>query len=174
MRFDQQLREMLDTSGVHSVCLVDWRGGRVLTHAGADDPATETAEMLRAIRGGPLCAAQTLEDVVVTDADHHLLFAVLEDSSLCVQVRMSRTEGSLGFTLRQLRRLARTARVPPLPPPPPPPPPPRNDSDHPPRRGRDRPRPTARTATPVDRRVLERVVTALRSLSVDRSRSVTA
>ncbi|MFD6950990.1 hypothetical protein A6A08_20580 [Nocardiopsis sp. TSRI0078] len=168
MRFDQQLREMLETPGVRSVCLVDWRGGRVLTRVGADDRATDTAEILRAIRGGPLCAAQALEDVVVTDADHHLLFAVLEDSDLCVQVRMGRTEGNLGFALRRLRRLARTARVPPRLPPP------RSDSDHPPRRDRDRPRPAARTATPVDRRVLERVLTALRSLPVDRSRSVTA
>ncbi|OOC55585.1 MULTISPECIES: hypothetical protein [Nocardiopsis] len=171
MRLDQQMREMLETPGVHSVCLVDWRGGHILMHAGADDRATDTAEIVRAIRGGPLCAAQALEDVVVTDADHHLLFAVLEDSDLCVQVRMSSTEGNLGFALRGLRRLARTARVPPQPPQSPQP---RRDSDHPPRRGRDRPRPAARVAAPVDRRVLERVVTALRSLSVDGSRSVSA
>jgi hypothetical protein len=164
VRFDQQMREMLETPGVHSVCLVDWRGGRILVHAGADDRATDTAEIIRAIRGGPLCAAQALEDVVVTDADHHLLFAVLEGSDLCVRVRMDRTEGNLDFALRDLRRLVRTARAPT----------PRSGSDHPHRRDRDRPRPAARGAAPVDRRVLERVVTALRSLSVGRVRSVTA
>ncbi|WP_159943969.1 MULTISPECIES: hypothetical protein [unclassified Nocardiopsis] len=165
MRFDQQLREMLETPGVRSVCLVDWRGGRTLVRVGADDRATDTAAILHAIHAGPLCATQTLEDVVVTEADHHLLFAALKDSDLCLRVRMSRAEGNLAFALRRLRRLARTARVPPPAP---------GGGGQPPRRDRDRPRTGARAASPVDRRVLERVLTALRALPVDRSRSVAA
>ncbi|MEU1897089.1 hypothetical protein ABZ512_01855 [Nocardiopsis dassonvillei] len=162
MRFEQQLREMLQTPGVRSACLVDWRRGHVLAHAGADDPAADAAAILRAVREGPLCADQRVEDVVVTDTDHHVLFAVLEGSDLCVRVRMGRTEGSLGFTLRRLRDLVRTARVPP----------PRDDTDRPPRR--DLPRPAAPAVASVDRKVLERVLTALRTLSVDRPRPVAA
>ncbi|WP_017571220.1 roadblock/LC7 domain-containing protein [Nocardiopsis halotolerans] len=162
MRFDQQLREMLQTPGVVSVCLVDWRDGRTLAHVGADDRPLDAAAILGAIHGGPLCASQRLEDVVVTDADHHLLFAPVEGSDLCVRVRMGRAEGSLGFTLRRLRVLVCTVRVPP----------PGDDADGPPRRGR--PRPVARVAAPVDRGVLERVLTALRTLAVGRFRSAAA
>ena len=64
---DQQMREMLQTPGVRSVCLVDWRGDRALSHVGEDDGTSGAAAMLQAIAGGPLCAAQTVEDVVVTE-----------------------------------------------------------------------------------------------------------
>lgn len=110
---DQQMREMFQAPGVRSVRLVDWRRGRALAGVGADDRFSDTAEMLRAIHCGPLCAFGALEDVVVTEADHHLLFAVVKGSDLCVQVWMGREEGNLGIALRLLRGLASTARLPP-------------------------------------------------------------
>lgn len=158
LAIDQQMREMLHTPGVRSVCLVDWRGGRTMTCVGVEDRAAETAAILAAITGGPLRHAGAVEDVVVTDADHHLLFAVLNDPSLCVQVRMERDEGNLGFALRRLRGLARTAQAPP--------------SQGPPRRG-GRPHTVAR-ATTVDRSVLHRVLAALRTLAAARPRTGTA
>ncbi len=164
MRFDQQLREMLETPGVRSVCLVDWRDGRTLTRVGAEDRVADTSAILHAIHTGPLCATQSLEEVVVTETEEHLLFAVLEGSALCLRVRMGRSEGNLAIALRRLRHLACTVRVPPTP----------SEDDRPHRRDRDRPRPSVRVAAPVDRGVLERVLSALRTLSVDRPRSVAA
>ena len=151
---DQQMREMLQTPGVRSVCLVDWRGDRALTHVGEDDGVSGAAAMLQAITGGPLCAAQTVEDVVVTEVDHHVLFAVLRGSHYCVQVRVERDQGNLGIALRRLRDLADNVE------------PPEHDT-HPPRRGHGRPiRP--RALVTLDRPMLERVLTGLRSLSVER------
>ncbi|GAA1082547.1 hypothetical protein [Nocardiopsis metallicus] len=155
LAIDQQMREMLQTPGVCSVCLVDWRDNRVLNCVGSDesDRVTGTSAILQAIHGGPLCASQVVEDVVVTEGDHHLLFAVLRGSEFCVQVRLDRNRGSLGFALHRLRNLADTAEVP------------RREQDRPPRRGRGgqvRPR----ALVTVERPVLERVLTALRSLSL--------
>ena len=151
---DQQMREMLQTPGVRSVCLVDWRGDRALTHVGEDDGISGAAAMLQAIAGGPLCVAQTVEDVVVTEVDHHVLFAVLRDSHYCVQVRVERDQGNLGIALRRLRDLADNIE------------PPEHDT-HPPRRGHGRPtRP--RALVTLDRPMLERVLTGLRALSVER------
>ncbi|GAA0982925.1 hypothetical protein [Nocardiopsis tropica] len=161
--FDQQMREMLQTPGVHSVGLVDWRGGRTLARVGADDRSDDAEAILRAVHGGPLWAVGDLEDMVVTGTDRCLLLAVLDDPDLCLQVWMARDEGNLGYALRRLRRLARTVAVPS-------PPRPRQDGDLPPRRGGDPARPPARAAASVDRRVLERVLTALRTLSADRPR----
>lgn len=155
LAIDQQMRELLQTPGVRSVCLVDWRGGRTMTCVGDEDRVTETAAILAAITGGPLRHSGAVEDVVVTDADHHLLFAVLNDPALCVQVRMERDEGNLGFALRRLRGLARTAQAPP--------------SQGPPRRG-GHPHAVPRVAT-VDRSVLQRVLTALRTLVSARPRT---
>lgn len=148
LAIDQQMRELLRTPGVRSVCLVDWRGGRTMTRVGAEDQVAETVAILAAITGGPLRHAGTVEDVVITGADHHLLFAVLNDPALCIQVRMGRDEGNLGFTLRRLRGLARTTQSPP--------------TQDPPRRG-GHPHAVPRVAT-VDRSVLQRVLTALRTL----------
>ncbi|MFJ9554775.1 hypothetical protein ACIRPH_13230 [Nocardiopsis sp. NPDC101807] len=156
--FDQQMREMLQTPGVRSVGLVDWRGGRTLARVGADDRSDDAEAILRAVHGGPLWAVGDLEDMVVTGTDRCLLLAVLDDPDLCLQVWMARDEGNLGYALRRLRRLARTAAVPR----------PRQGGDLPPRRGGDPDRPPARAAVSVDRRVLERVLTALRTLSADR------
>lgn len=156
MCFDQQLREMLQTPGVCSACVVDWRSGRVLARLGDDDGAGDAVAILRALHTGPPRANQGVEEVLLTDAEHHLFFAVLADPRLCVRVRISRAEDGLGPVLRRLRGLVRTVSVPP----------PRNDADRPPRRGQGAPRPAARAATPVDRAVLERVLAALRSLSV--------
>lgn len=158
---DQQMREMLQTPGVRSVGLVDWRTGRMLTSVGADDRSTDTEAILRAVHGGPLWTVGEVEDVVVTGTDHHLLLAVLDDADLCLQVWMAREQGNLGYALRMLRRLARTIRAPS-------PPRPRCGDDLPHRRGGDH-RPPARAAASVDREVLERVLTALRTMSVDRS-----
>ncbi|SIO84803.1 hypothetical protein [Nocardiopsis sp. JB363] len=156
---DQQMREMLRTPGVRSVCLVDWRGDRALAHVGEDDGISGAAAMLQAIDGGPLCATQVVEDVVVTEADHHVLFAVLRGSHYCVQVRVERDQGNLGIALRRLRDMADNVE------------PPEHDT-HPPRRGRGRgPRP--RALVTVDRPVLERVLTGLRALSVERPRAGT-
>lgn len=157
---DQQMREMLQTPGVRSVCLVNWRDGRVLNWVGSDegDRVAGTAAILQAIHGGPLCATQVLEDVVVTEGEHHLLFAVLRGSEFCVQVRLDRCRGSLGFALHRLRNLADTAEVP------------RREQRRPPRRG-GQVRPRALVA--VERPVLERVLTALRSLSLGRARTGT-
>ncbi len=162
LAIDQQMREMLQTPGVCSVCLVDWREGRALEGVGRDetDAVADTSAILRAIHGGPLCAAQAVEDVVVTGGGHHLLFAVLRGSEFCVQVRVEQDAGSLGFALRRLRDLADNAEVP------------SRDQGRPPRRGRGRQiRP--RALVTVDRPVLERVLTALRSLSLGRGRTGT-
>ncbi|MDT0329042.1 hypothetical protein RM479_11535 [Nocardiopsis sp. DSM 44743] len=151
---DRQMRDMLQTPGVRSVHLVDWRSGHTLARTGDDDRAEDAIAILRAVHTGPLCATQEMEDVVVSDADHHVLLAVLAGSDdLCLRARVARHEGNLGFALRRLRLLARTAQVP-VP-----------HRDRPPARGRGVPRP--RIATPVDRSVLERVLTALRTLSTD-------
>jgi hypothetical protein len=162
LAIDQQMREMLQTPGVCSVCLLDWRDSRVLSCVGSDenDEATGTAAILQAIHGGPLCATQAVEDVVVTDGKYHLLVAVLRGSEFCVQVRLDRNRGSLGFALHSLRDLADTAEVP------------RREQERPPRRGRGgQVRPRALVA--VERPVLERVLTALRSLSLGRFRTGT-
>ncbi|KOX16021.1 hypothetical protein ADL05_13355 [Nocardiopsis sp. NRRL B-16309] len=147
---------MLTTPGVRSVSLVDWREGATVSLAGVDDRPTEAVEIVRAIGANPPYAADAVEDVVVTDADHHLLIAVLKGSDLCVQVRMERDRGHLGFALRRLRGLSGSAHLPPS----------RRDQGPPPRRQRGRPAP--RAASTVDRAVLDRVLTGLRSLSVDR------
>ncbi|CAL9527907.1 hypothetical protein SUDANB121_03993 [Nocardiopsis dassonvillei] len=162
---DRQMRELLQTPGVRSVHLVDWRSGRTLVHVGDEDRTEDAVAILRTVHAGPLCAAQDLEDVVVSDAGHHVLAAVLAGSAdLCLRVRVSRAGGNLGSALRDLRRLARTARLPA----------PRRDDDRPPLPGRG-PVPRPRTAVPVDRGVLERVLAALRTLSTDRpDRTVTA
>lgn len=158
LAIDQQMREMLQTPGVRSVCLVDWRGGRTMTCVGDEDRVAETTAILTAITGGPLRHAGVVEDVVITDSEHHLLFAVLNDPALCVQVRMGRDEGNLGFALRRLRGLARTAQAPP--------------SQGPPRRG-GTPCAVPRVAT-VDHSVLQRVLTALRTLVSAQPRTGTA
>ncbi|GHC77455.1 hypothetical protein GCM10007079_14670 [Nocardiopsis terrae] len=158
LAIDQQMREMLHMPGVSSVCLIDWRSGRALTRVGAGgaDGVTGTAAILQAIHSGPLCTAQSVEDVVVTEGDHHLLFAVLRGSEFCVQVRLERDRGNLGFALRRLRSLAEDVEVP------------HRDRGGPPRRGRgSQPRP--RALVPVDRPVLERVLAALRTLSLGRA-----
>ena len=159
---DRQMRDLLQTPGVRSVHLVDWRSGRTLAHVGAADTADDAVAVLRAVLEGPLCADQGLEDVVVSDARNHVLAAVLAASAdLCLRVRVCRDEGNLGFALRELRRLARTAREPA----------PRRDRPRLPGRG---PVPRPRRAEPVDRGVLERVLAALRTLPVDRpDRAVT-
>jgi len=162
--FDQEMREMLQTPGVRSVGLVAWRDGRTLARVGAEDRSADAEAILRAVHSGPLWAVGDLEDVVVTESDHHLLLAVLDNPDLCLQVWMVREEGNLGYALRRLRRLARTIRAPSPPPPP-------RDGDLPPRHDGDRSRPAGRAVASVDRRVLERVLTALRTLSVDRSRT---
>lgn len=162
---DRQMRDLLRTPGVRSVHLVDWRSGRTLVHVGDEDRPEDVVEILRAVHAGPLCAGQDMEDVVVSDARHHVLAAVLAESAdLClrVRVRVSPDGGSLGSALRDLRRLARTAR----------PPAPRRDRPPLPDPG-GLPRP--RQAVPVDRGVLERVLAALRTLSADGpDRAVTA
>ncbi|MFD3684372.1 hypothetical protein ACFWTE_06090 [Nocardiopsis sp. NPDC058631] len=164
--FDQQMREMLQTPGVRSVGLVDWRDGRTLARVGAEDRSADTEAILRAVHSGPLWSVGDLEDVVVTETDHHLLLAVLDNPDLCLQVWMVREEGNLGYTLRRLRRIARTIRTPS------PPPPPRG-ADLPPRHDGGRPRPAVRAVASVDRRVLERVLAGLRTLPVDHSRTGT-
>ncbi|WP_017603357.1 hypothetical protein [Nocardiopsis alkaliphila] len=157
---DQQMREMLQTPGVRSVCLVDWRGGHALTCLGETDGVAGATAMLQAIDGGPLCAAQMVEDVVVTEGEHHLLLAVLRGSRYCVQVRVERERGNLGFALRRLRDLVDNAE------------PPEHDPRPPPRRGEGRPvRP--RALVTVDRPVLERVLTGLRALTLGRTRAGT-
>ncbi|RKS05687.1 hypothetical protein DFP74_1292 [Nocardiopsis sp. Huas11] len=161
LSIDQQLREMLTTPGVRSVSLVDWRQGATVSLAGAEDRPAEAVAIVRAIGANAPFEAEAVEDVVVTDAEHHLLIAVLKGSDLCVQVRMERDGGHLGFALRRLRGLAGSARLPP-----PRRDPGRRDPGRPPRRERGRPAP--RAASTVDRAVLERVLTGLRSLSVDR------
>jgi hypothetical protein len=153
---DQQLREMLTTPGVRSVSLVDWREGATVSCVGVEDRPPEAVEIVRAIGDNALYDAEAVEDVVVTDGDHHVLIAVLKGSDLCVQVRMERGRGHLGFALRRLRGLAGSAH----------PPSHRRDPVHrPPRRERARSAPRAETT--VDRAVLERVLTGLRSLPVD-------
>lgn len=156
LSIDQQLREMLTTPGVRSASLVDWREGATVSLAGAEDRPTEAVAIVRAIGANALYTAEGVEDVVVTDGDQHLLIAVLRGSDLCVQVRMERDRGHLGFALRRLRGLACSAPLPP----------PRRDPGRPPRRERGRTAP--RAASTVDRAVLERVLSGLRSLSVDR------
>ncbi|MFE3459112.1 hypothetical protein ACFXKD_16335 [Nocardiopsis aegyptia] len=156
LSIDQQLREMLSTPGVRSVALVDWREGATISRVGAEDRPTEAVAIVRSFGANALYTAESVEDVVVTDTDHHVLIAVLKGSDLCVQVRMERDRGHLGFALRRLRGLAGSARLPP----------PRRDPGRPPRRERGVPAP--RAASTVDRAVLERVLTGLRSLSVDR------
>lgn len=162
LAIDQQMREMLQTPGVCSVCLVDWRNGRALNCVGTDetDGVTGTTAILQAIHGGPLCAAQVVEDVVVTEGEHHLLFAVLRGSEFCVQVRVDRDRGNLGFALRRLRDLADSVEVP------------RQEQGRPPRRGKGH-QVRPRALVTVDRPVLERVLTALRSLSLGRLRAGT-
>ncbi|MEV2275716.1 hypothetical protein AB0I72_09020 [Nocardiopsis sp. NPDC049922] len=149
---DQQMREMLQTPGVRSVCLVDWRAGGTVSRVGDEDGAEDSTSILQAIDRGPLYTADAVEDMVVTDVDHHLLLAVLKGSDLCVQVRMERDRGNLGFALRRLRGLASTARIPLT------------------RRGGGR-HPVPRPSVAVDRAVLERVLDGLRALSVDRPRT---
>ncbi|WP_028646715.1 hypothetical protein [Nocardiopsis sp. CNT312] len=151
LTIDQEMQEMLQTPGVCSVCLVDWRTGGTVARAGAEDRTTDSVALLRAIDNGPLYDAEAVEDLVVTDGGHYLLLAVLKGSDLCVQVRMERSRGHLGFALRQLRGLAGTARLPPA--------------------RRDRGRAAVRPAATVDRALLERVLGGLRSLSVDRPRT---
>ena len=114
LAIDQQMREMFQTPGVRSVCLVDWRHGRALDCVGGDetDGVTATVAILRAVHGGPLRSGRSLEDVVVTEGDHHLLFAVLRGSELCVQVRVDRGRGDLAFVLRRLRELVGAAGAP--------------------------------------------------------------
>ncbi|MBR8745403.1 hypothetical protein, partial [Nocardiopsis sp. MG754419] len=109
---DQQMREMLQTPGVRSVCLVDWRGGRALDCVGETDGVAGASAMLQAIDGGPLCSVQAVEDVVVTEADHHVLFAVMGGSRYCVQVRVQRDLGNLGSVLCRLRHLVDNAEPP--------------------------------------------------------------
>ncbi|GAB3701927.1 hypothetical protein [Nocardiopsis oceani] len=195
LAIEQRMREMLQTPGIRSVCLVDWCSGRALSCVGIDetDEAPATAAMLQAISGGPLCAAQeaaeatppttsrttaqALEDVVVTEAHDHLLFAVLRGSEFCVQVRLRRDLGSLGFALRKLRDLADDVEFPPRRgdghPAPGGEPPSRDSQDKaPPRRNSgSRTHPRSRPRVTVDRPVLERVLTALRSLVVGRVRT---
>lgn len=150
---DHQMRQMFRTPGVSGVCLLDWRSGRVLEHLGESEGATGTAAMLRAIDRGPLCVAQAVEDVMITEGDHHLLFAVMRGSRYCVQVRVEREEGDVALALRRLRHLADNTELP------------TQDHGRPPRRGRGG-RPRVRAKSRVDRPVLERVLTGLRSLAV--------
>lgn len=162
---DRQMRELLQEPGVRSVHLVDWRSGRTLVHVGDEDRPDDAVAILRAVHAGPLCTGQDMEDVVVSDAGHHVLTAVLAgDGDLCLRARVSRDGDGLGLALRHLRRLARTARVQA----------PRRDRGRPPLPDRG-PVPRPRAAVPVDRGVLERVLSALRTLSTDRpDRAVTA
>ncbi|WP_304451934.1 hypothetical protein [Nocardiopsis sp. YSL2] len=156
LSIDQQMREMLTTPGVRSVSLVDWREGATVSLAGVEDRPTEAVAIVRAIGASAQYTAEAVEDVVVTDGDHHLLIAVLKGSDLCVQVRMERDRGHLGFALRRLRGLSGSAHLPAS----------RRHPRLPPRRERGRSVP--RAASTVDRAVLDRVLTGLRSLSVDR------
>ncbi|OLT26146.1 hypothetical protein BJF83_03870 [Nocardiopsis sp. CNR-923] len=146
------MREMLQTPGVRSVCLVDWRAGGTVSHVGDEDGTEDSASILQAVDDCPLYTVETVEDMVVTGADHHLLLAVLKGSDLCVQVRMERDRGHLGFALRRLRGLVSTARVPLA----------RRAGGY---------RPVPHPAVAVDRAVLERVLDGLRTLSVDRPRT---
>ncbi|MBE3001205.1 hypothetical protein IDM40_21280 [Nocardiopsis sp. HNM0947] len=153
---DQQMRELLRTPGVRSVCLVDRSTGQTLTTAGEADRTADAVALLAAATEGPLRHAGVVEDLVVTDHTHHLLFAPLHRSDLCLRVRMDR-RGNLALALRGLRALARTAQVPPSPPRRPGLP---HRGDH-----EDTPRPRPRVAAGVDRGVLERVLAALRNLA---------
>lgn len=157
---DQQMRELLRTPGVRSVCLVDRGTGQTLTTAGEADRTADAVALLAAATEGPLRHAGVVEDLVVTDRAHHLLCAPLYRSDLCLRVRMDR-RGNLAQALRGLRALVRTAQASP-------PPPRRPELPH---RGEheDVPRPRPRVASGVDRRVLERVLTALRTLAVPHS-----
>ncbi|WP_238581020.1 hypothetical protein [Streptomonospora alba] len=152
---DQQMREVLGLDGVLSVCLVHWREGRALACHGADDTAraAQTSAVVRAVAEGPLQQGRTVEEVVITDGSHHLIYTVLAHAGLCLQVRMDRERGSLGRALHLLRRLAEEAQ-PPIPEI---------------RRKRGTPAP-APAATDVERPVLIRVLNALRELSVGSAR----
>uniref|UniRef100_UPI0030846694 hypothetical protein n=1 Tax=Nocardiopsis salina TaxID=245836 RepID=UPI0030846694 len=153
---DQQMRELLRTPGVRSVCLVDRGTGQTLTTAGEADRTADAVALLTAVTEGPLRHAGVVEDLVVTDRAHHLLFAPVHRTDLALRVRMDR-RGSLALALRGLRTLAHTAQLPSAPP----------RRPELPRRGdpedtaQRRPRAVAR----VDRGVLERVLTALRTLA---------
>lgn len=156
LAIDQEMRELLRTPGVRSVCLVGQSTGHTLTTVGEADRTADAVELLAAVTEGPLRHVGTVEDLVVTDHDHHLLFAPLHSSDLCLRVRMDRRRGNLAMALHRLRGLARTAQIPP----------PRqpdlpqrgDDGETPPRR--------PRVATRVDRGVLERVLSGLRTLAV--------
>ncbi|QBI52036.1 hypothetical protein EKD16_01095 [Streptomonospora litoralis] len=145
---------MLHLDGVLSVCLVNWHEVRALACYGADDTARapQAAALVRAVVEGPLEHGRTVEDMVVTEGGHHLLYAVLDPSGLCVQVRMDRA-GSLGLARHRLRCLVEQARKPPSP-----------DV----RRERGTPAPAA--VTTVERPVLVRVLNALRELSTGSAR----
>ncbi|GAA4903584.1 hypothetical protein [Streptomonospora salina] len=153
---DQQMGELLGLDGVLSVCLVHWHEGRALVCHGADDTgrAAQTAAVVRAVAEGPLQQGRTVEEIVVTDGGHHMIYTVLARAGLCLQVRMDRERGSLGRVLHRLRRLADEAQ-PPVP-----------DV----RRRRGTPDPGT-AATTVERSVLVRVLSALRELSVGSPRA---
>lgn len=155
LAIDQETRELLRTPGARSVCLVEQNTGRALTTVGEADRTADAVELLAAVTEGPLRHVGTVEDLVVTDHDHHLLFAPLHRSDLCLRVRMDRRRGNLALALRRLRGLARTDRTP--------------RSRHPdlPRRDDhdETPQRRSRVAAGVDRGVLERVLAALRTLA---------
>lgn len=154
LAIDDQMRELLRVPGVRSVCLVDWRSSRALSVVGVPAERVEdTAAMVRALRSQQPYTRQDLEDVVVTGADHHLVFALLRDCDLGVQVRMDRDGDNLAFVLYRLRGLVRDTGSPP-------------PSARCGRPSRTRTRtPGPRPAAPaVDRELLERVLGALRSL----------
>lgn len=150
---EDRMRKVLSIPGVSRVGLVRVSEGHevVVAGDGAPAPAPEAAALLRAAREGPAYAGGGIEQLVVTDREHHLLVAPLDDGDLCVQVRMDRSEGHLGLAMRRLRELA-SASVP-----------------APPRRRRttrDR-SPGARVRVMDDRTVLERVLNGLRDLNAD-------
>ncbi|WP_017574348.1 hypothetical protein [Nocardiopsis kunsanensis] len=155
LAIDQEMRELLRTPGVRSVCLVEQSTGHTLTTVGEADRTADAVELLTAVTEGPLRHVGTVEDLVVTDHDHHLLFAPLHRSDLCLRVRMDRRRGNLALALRRLRGLARTAQ----PSPPREPDLPRRDEND--ETLQHRPR----VAGGVDRGVLERVLAALRTLA---------
>ncbi|WP_017610697.1 hypothetical protein [Nocardiopsis xinjiangensis] len=156
LAIDQEMRELLRTPGVRSVCLVEQSTGHTLTTVGEADRTADAVELLAAVTEGPLRHVGTVEDLVVTDHDHHLLFAPLHRSDLCLRVRMDRRRGNLALALRRLRGLARTEQ----PPRPRPPDLPRRDEHD------ETPRRRPRVAAGVDRGVLERVLAGLRTLAV--------
>ncbi|GAA1111130.1 hypothetical protein [Nocardiopsis composta] len=157
---DQQISELLQMTGVVSVCLVELRDGGAVLCFGADDTAraAEARAVLRTLADGPLCREQRIEDVVITEGGHHLLYAAVPGTERCLQVRMVRDRGSLGFVLHRLRAAARAAA----------------ESGPPPGPGaRRRSGPAPDPVGRVERPVLERVLAALRSLSTGRPHSAT-